>query len=58
MPVPGKPNPIKDTSLAFVVEMVGLERDLTREKKKYILSKHTLPSGPSIGGNVEEAQIE
>lgn len=56
MPVPGRPNPIKDKSFAFAVKMVGLHRDLAQDKKEFILSKQILRSGTSIGANVEEAQ--
>lgn len=49
-----KENLIRDRSLDFAIEIIGLYKILT-EKKEYILSKQLLRSGTSIGANVEEA---
>ena len=48
-------NPIQTKSYAFALRMVKLYRYLNGEKKEFVLSKQIVPSGTSIGANVEEA---
>lgn len=48
-------NIIQEKSYAFAVRMVKVYQHLCREKNEYVLSKQLLPSGSSIGTNVEEA---
>ena len=51
-----KPNPIKDKSFRFAVRIVRLYKQLTEQKKEYILSKQILRSGTSVGANIREGQ--
>ena len=48
-------NAIVDKSKAFALRIIRLYLHLCDEKKEYILSKHLLRSGTSIGANVKEA---
>ncbi|MFC6996612.1 four helix bundle protein [Rufibacter roseus] len=48
-------NNLYQKSYAFAVEMVRLYKQISAEKKEYILSKQLLRSGTSIGANVAEA---
>ncbi len=49
-------NPLKDKSFAFAVRCVNLFKDLTENKKEFVISKQLLRSGTSIGANIREAQ--
>lgn len=49
-----KPNPIRDKTYSFALEIVKF-CILLQEKHEYVLSKQLLKSGTSIGANVEEA---
>ena len=49
-----KENIIADKSKAFAIRIIKLYQYLTVEKKEYILSKHILRSGTSIGANIRE----
>ena len=51
-----KPNPLKDKSFQFALNIVKLYKHLTEEKREYIMSKQLLRSGTSIGANIREAQ--
>ena len=44
-----------EKSYALALRMVKLYKNLTEEKKEFVLSKQILRSGTSIGANVEEA---
>jgi four helix bundle protein len=48
-------NVIKEKSFLFAIEIVGLYKTLT-DQKEFVLSKHLLRSGTSIGANVREAE--
>jgi four helix bundle protein len=50
-----KDNVIQTKSYNFAVRVVKLYKHLSQEKKEFVLSKHLLRSGTSIGANVEEA---
>ena len=50
-----KPNIIKDKSKLFAIKMINLYKDLSINKKEYVLSKQILRSGTSIGANINEA---
>ena len=45
----------KEKSMAFSIRIVRLYRYLTTEHKEFVLSKHILRSGTSIGANIAEA---
>jgi four helix bundle protein len=49
-------NIILDKSFTFAVRIVKLYKQLSDEKKEYVLSKQLLRSGTSIGANINEAQ--
>jgi len=49
-------NVICDKSFKFAIEIVKLYRQLSNEKKEFVLSKQLLRSGTSIGANIHEAQ--
>jgi four helix bundle protein len=51
-----KPNPLKDKSFHFALNIVKLYKLLTEEKREYIMSKQLLRSGTSIGANIREGQ--
>ena len=51
----GKPNVIVDKTLQFSLLVVEYA-ELLESKKKYVIAKQILKSGPSIGSNVREAQ--
>lgn len=42
-------------SYAFALEIIGIYKTLTSDKKEFVLSKQLLRSGTSIGANVHEA---
>jgi len=48
-------NAVLDKSKRFALSIVKLYKQLTNDKKEYILSKQLLRSGTSIGANVREA---
>ena len=48
-------NVIQQKSYAFAVKIIWVYKDLTKEKKEFILSKQLLRSGTSVGANIEEA---
>jgi four helix bundle protein len=48
-------NIIQEKSFAFAVRVVNLYKELTAEKKEFVLSNQLLKSGTSIGANIEEA---
>ena len=50
-----KENVIKRKSYEFAVKIVNLYKELSTERKEYVLSKQILKSGTSIGANVSEA---
>lgn len=47
-------NIIVDKSFTFAIKVVNLYKNLTNQKKEYILSKQLLRAGTSIGANVRE----
>lgn len=48
-------NIIKNKSYRFSLKIIEIYKDLTKEKKEFILSKQLVRSGTSIGANIEEA---
>ena len=48
-------NVLLEKSFAFAVRVVKAYKYLIEEKKEFVLSKHFLKSGTSIGANCEEA---
>jgi four helix bundle protein len=50
-----KDNVVQMKSYSFAIRIVELYKYLSTEKKEFILSKQLLPSGTSIGANIEEA---
>ncbi|MCZ2247178.1 MAG: four helix bundle protein [Bacteroidia bacterium] len=51
-----KPNPLKDKSFQFALNIVKLYKYLIEVKQEYIMSKQLLRSGTSIGANIREGQ--
>ncbi len=50
-------NIILEKSKLFALEIIGLYKFLTDQKKEFVLSKQILRSGTSIGANVKEAVV-
>jgi four helix bundle protein len=50
-----KENILKTKSYEFALRIIKLYRELSFEKKEFVLSKQILRSGTSIGANIEEA---
>jgi four helix bundle protein len=50
-----KENIFKTKTYDFALRIISLYRDLSSEKKEFVLSKQILRSGTSIGANIEEA---
>jgi len=48
-------NAIRDKSYSFSLKIIKTYKDLTQEKREFILSKQLIRSGTSIGANIEEA---
>ena len=49
-------NIIEIKSFDFAVRIVNLYKNLTNDKKEFVLAKQLLRSGTSIGANIAEAQ--
>lgn len=45
---------IGDKSFAFAVRIVRMYKDISENKKEYVLTKQLLRSGTSIGANIQE----
>lgn len=52
-----KSNIIKEKSFIFAVNIVNLYKDLSGNKREYVMSRQLLKSGTSIGANVREAEF-
>jgi four helix bundle protein len=50
-----KENVLREKSYTFALRIVRAYRFLVAEKKEYVLSRHLLRAGTSIGANVAEA---
>lgn len=50
-----KESVLRERSYQFALRMVKLARHLVEEKREFVLSKQILPSGTSVGANIEEA---
>lgn len=48
-------NILQIKSFQFAIDMVELYKQLSADKREFVLSKQILKSGTSIGANVEEA---
>jgi len=48
-------NILRTKSFYFAVQIVELYKNLTNDRKEFVLSKQLLRSGTSIGANAEEA---
>ncbi len=49
-------NVIESKSFAFAIRIVNLTRQLSTDRRNYVLANQLLRSGTSIGANVSEAQ--
>jgi len=47
---------LKEKSFDFAVLVVNLYKELTEQKREFIMSKQLLRSGTSIGANIREAK--
>ena len=52
-----KPNPVKEKSFAFSIEIVKTYKQLAFGMKEYVMSKQLLRSGTAIGALIHEAQF-
>ena len=52
-----KPNPIRDKSFAFALQVVTIAQRLHDEKRAYVLANQLLRSGTAIGALVREAEF-
>ncbi|MCK9291231.1 MAG: four helix bundle protein [Bacteroidales bacterium] len=50
-----KKNVVREKSFEFAIRIINLYKNLTQEKKEFVLSKQLLRSGTSVGANIEEA---
>ncbi len=50
-----KENIVLEKSYEFALDIIYLFKDLTENKREYIMSKQILKSGTSIGANMHEA---
>lgn len=50
------PNVLLDKSFNFAIKIVNLYKDLSIDRKEYVLSKQLLRSGTSVGALIREAQ--
>lgn len=48
-------NVVQKKSFALAIRIVNVYKQLTSEKKEFVLSKQLLRSGTSIGANIEES---
>jgi four helix bundle protein len=46
---------LKEKSFSFAIRVINLYKHLADRKKEFVLSKHLLRSGTSIGANIREA---
>ena len=47
---------LKEQSFQFALDIITTYKQLTEEKREYVLSKQLLRSGTSVGANIREAQ--
>ncbi len=52
-----KKNIVKEKSFEFAIEIVELYKELSVEKREYVMSRQLLKSGTSIGANIREAEF-
>jgi len=52
-----KENPLKDKSYQFAIRIVKLSQFLQLDKKEFVLSKHVLRSGTTVGALIREAEF-
>ena len=52
-----KRNIIKDKGFVFAIEIVSLYKELSADKKEFVMSRQLFKSGTSIGANVREAEF-
>lgn len=50
-----KENVLKEKSFAFALKIIDTYKQLTSQKREFVLAKQMLRSGTSIGANIEEA---
>lgn len=50
-----KENIVRKKSYSFALRIIKLHKFLTKQKRKFVLSKQILRSGTSIGANIEES---
>ncbi len=51
-----KPNPAYEKSYALAIRIVHIYKQLTEQKREFVLSRQLLKSGTSIGANLAEAK--
>ena len=49
-----RPNPVREKSFEFALEIIGLNRALV-DQKEYVISKQLMRSGTAVGAIIEEA---
>ena len=52
-----KNNEVLDLSFDFAIQTVELYKDLSNNKREFVMSKQLLRSGTSIGANIREAVV-
>ncbi len=48
---------VKYKSRRFAIDVINLYKDLSENRKEYVLSKQVLRSGTSVGANIVEAEM-
>jgi four helix bundle protein len=52
-----KKNIVREKSFEFAIEIVVLYKELSIDKREFVMSKQLLKSGTSIGANIREAEF-
>jgi len=52
-----KPNPIKERTFQFAIQIFNYAKHLIDNHKEFVISKQLLKSGTSVGANVREAEF-
>jgi four helix bundle protein len=47
---------LKEKSFEFALEIISLYKELSEQKRKYVLGKQLIRSGTSVGAHIREAQ--
>lgn len=51
-----KESALRSKSYAFAVLCITLYKDLTQNKREFVISKQLLPSGNAVGANIRKAR--